>query len=95
MFKRFLACPAIKAHSNHELVSTGIVGVLVPRQAAVDGLAQEIRQGELGVASGAGIGEVSFDQRTQPEALVQLAWQQQPGVEGPASFTSDFVRKRT
>src|SRR5262245_52133082 len=30
----------------------GVVGVLVPRQAAVDGLAKEIRQGELGVASG-------------------------------------------
>jgi hypothetical protein len=35
---------------------------------------------KLRVASGAGIGEVSLDQRAQAKALVQLAGQQQPGV---------------
>jgi hypothetical protein len=34
----------------------------------------------LGIASGAGVGEVSLDQRTQAEALVQLARKQQPRV---------------
>jgi len=42
-------------------------------QAAIDGLAKESRQGELVVASGAGIAEVSFDQGAQAEVLVQLA----------------------
>jgi hypothetical protein len=59
-----------------------VVGVLVPRQAALDGLAKEIRQGELVVASGAKIGEVSLDQDAQAEPLVHLAGQQQPGVGG-------------
>jgi len=45
-------------------------------------LAKEIRQEELGVASDAGIAEVSVDQGAQAEVLVQLAWQQQPGVGG-------------
>jgi len=31
-----------------------VVGILVARQAAIDGLAKEIRQGELAVASDAG-----------------------------------------
>ena len=60
----------------------GAVGVLVPRQAAIERLANEIRQGELGVAAGAGIAEVSFDQHAQAEVLVQLAGQQEPGVRG-------------
>src|SRR5215813_3387166 len=38
--------------------------------------------GELVVASGARISEMSLDQRAQAEALVQLAGQQQPGVGG-------------
>ena len=45
-------------------------------------LAKEIRQGELVVASGARIGEVSLDQGAQAEPLVHLAGQQQPGVGG-------------
>jgi hypothetical protein len=51
----------------------GVVGVLVAGQAAVDGLAEEIRQRELAIASGAGIGQVSLDERAQAEALVQFA----------------------
>ena len=34
----------------------------------------------LAIASRAGIGEVSFDQRGQAQALVQLAQQQEPGI---------------
>jgi hypothetical protein len=48
----------------------GVVGVLVTGQAAVDRLAEEVGQGELAIASGAGIGEVSVDERAQAEALV-------------------------
>jgi len=43
------------------------------RQAAIERLANEIRQAELGVAAGAGIAEVPVDQGTQAEVLVQLA----------------------
>jgi hypothetical protein len=60
--------------------SLSVVGIFVPGQAAIDGLAKEIRQGELIVLSGAGVSEVSFNQRAQAELLVQLAGQQQPGV---------------
>jgi len=59
-----------------------VVGVLVTCQAAIDGLAEEIRQGKLVVAPAAGIVEVSLDQGAQAEVLVQLARQQQPGVGG-------------
>jgi hypothetical protein len=52
-----------------------IIGVLVTGQAAIDGLAKEVRQGELRVVSRARISEVSFNQRAQAEALVQLARQ--------------------
>ena len=62
--------------------SLRVVGVLVAGQAAIDGLANEIRQGELAVASGTRIGEVSLDQGAQAESLVQLAQQQQSGVGG-------------
>ena len=54
----------------------GVVGIFVAGQTAVDGLAEQIREGKLAVASGARIGEVSLDERAQAEALVQLAGQQ-------------------
>src|SRR5215831_19940464 len=60
--------------------SLRVVGVLVPRQATVDGLAKQITERKLGIASGAGVGEVSLDQRTQAEAFVQLARKQQARV---------------
>ena len=50
-----------------------VVGVVVPCQAAVDGLAKEISHRELAAASGAGIGEVSPDEGAQAEPLVQPA----------------------
>ena len=49
--------------------SLRVVGVLVTGQATVDGLAKEIRQGELVVASGARISEMSFDQRVQAAGM--------------------------
>src|SRR5262245_15633708 len=56
-----------------------VVGVFVPGQAAIDGLAKEIWQGELVVAS-ARIRKLLLDQDAQAETLVQLAWQRRPGV---------------
>ena len=60
----------------------GVVGILGARQAAIDGLADQIRQGKVAVASGAGIGEVSLDQGAEAEAFVQLPREQQPGIGG-------------
>jgi len=60
--------------------SPRVVRILVPGQAAVDGLAKQIAERELEIASGARIGEVSLDQRTQAEALVQFARKQQSRI---------------
>src|SRR5262249_3181413 len=62
--------------------SLRVVRVLVPGQAAVDGLAKQIAERELGIASRAGIGEVSIDERTHAEALVQLTWKKQTSIGG-------------
>ena len=59
-----------------------VVRVLIPSQEAVDGLAQQIAETELGIASGAAIGEVLLDQRTHAEALVQLTWKKQTSIGG-------------
>jgi hypothetical protein len=59
-----------------------IVGALVPCQAALDGLSEQVRRREWTVTSRAGIGEVSLDQGAQTEPLVPLAGPQQPGVGG-------------
>ncbi len=45
-------------------------------------LAEEVRQRKLAVLPGAGIGEVSFDQRVQTKAFVQLAREQEAGIGG-------------
>jgi len=55
-----------------------VVRVLVPGQAAIDRLAKQVGQRELRVAPGAGIAEMALDQRTQAEALIQLAREEQP-----------------
>jgi hypothetical protein len=60
----------------------GVVRILVAGQAAVDRLAEEIRQRKLPVVSGARIREVSLDQGIKPEAFVQLTREQQPGIGG-------------
>lgn len=64
--------------------SLRVVEVFVARQAAVDRLPQEIRQRKLGVQSAAGVAQVFGDDRPQPEAFVQLADQNQPGVRSDA-----------
>src|SRR6266446_1581663 len=62
--------------------SLGVVGILVACQAAVDGLAEEVRQWELAVVPDTGIAEMSVDQRAQAEALVQLAREHEPRIGG-------------
>ena len=70
--------------------SLGVVGILVSRQAAVDRLAEEVRQEELGVESGAGIGEVSFDQALRPSRSSNSR-----GSNSPASEVTVAPRKST
>jgi len=83
-------------HPKHRVLGQpfGVVRVLVPGQAAVDRLPNQVGQRELEVAPGARIAEVSFDQRTQAETLVQLAREQQPrvGRDGGAAELDAKVR---
>jgi hypothetical protein len=60
----------------------GVVGILVARQAAIDRLAEEVRQRELPIVSGARISEVPLDQGIKAETFIQLAREQQPGIGG-------------
>src|SRR5215831_7594185 len=60
--------------------SLRVVRVLVPGQAAIDGLAKQIRERELGIVSGPGIAEVALDQRTHAEALVEFAREQEASI---------------
>lgn len=69
-----------------------VVGVLVPGQAAVDGLAKQIAQRKLGIASGAGIAELSLDQRTHAEAFIEFAREQDAGIGGAGMWASSRVR---
>src|SRR5258708_4405238 len=62
--------------------SLGVVSVLVACQAAVERLAEEVRERKLPIASGARVNEVPFDQRDQAGALIQLAREQQPSLGG-------------
>src|SRR5207249_11104723 len=62
--------------------SLGVVGVLVASKAAVDRLAEEIRQRKLPIVSGARISEVPFDEGVKAETFVQLAREQQPSIGG-------------
>jgi hypothetical protein len=58
----------------------GVVDVLVAHQAAVDGLAQEVRERDLPIVPGARISDAPVDQCAQPQALVQLAREQEAGI---------------
>ena len=57
-----------------------VVEVLVARQAAVDGLPQQIRHPELRIQPLSGVTQVIRDEFLQSEALIQLADQNQPRV---------------
>ena len=59
-----------------------VVGVRVAGQAAVDRLAEEVRQRKLPIVSGARIREVLRDQEIKAETFVQLAREQKPGIGG-------------
>jgi len=60
----------------------GVVEVFISCQAAVDRLAQQIRQRQLRVLAATIIGQVIGDELVEPEPLVQLPNQQQAGVGG-------------
>ena len=57
-----------------------VVEVLIPGQAAVDRLPQEIRQAELRVQALSGVAQVLRDECRQPQAFIQLAHQNETGV---------------
>src|SRR6266545_5702852 len=56
--------------------SLRVVRVLVPGQAAIDRLAEQVGQGELAVAPGAGIAEMALDERAEAETFIEFAQKQ-------------------
>ena len=56
----------------------------VAREPAVDRLAQEIGQGELRVQALSRVAQVFRDERLQPQAFIQLAYQDETGIGGDA-----------
>ena len=61
-----------------------VVEVLIPGQAAVDRLPQEIRQAKLSVQALSAVAQVLCDERLQAQAFIQLAHQNEAGVRGDA-----------
>ena len=58
----------------------GVVEIFITGQAAVDRLAQQIRQRQLRIPAATGIGQVVGDQFAQPETFIQLSNHQQASV---------------
>ena len=61
-----------------------VVEVFVAREPAVDRLSQQIRQAELGIQPLSGVAEVLRDECRQPQAFIQLAYQNETGIGGDA-----------
>ena len=61
----------------------GIIDILIARDAAVDGLAQQVRQRKLRVLP-ARIGQVLGDQFAKAQSFIQFADQNQAAVGGDA-----------
>ena len=71
----------------------GIVDILIARNAAVDGLAQQVRQRKLRVLPVPRVGQVLGDEITEAQTFVQLAHQNQAAVGGdPRSLEIDLQR---
>jgi hypothetical protein len=69
----------------------GIVDILISRDAAVDGLAEQIGQWELGVLPAPRIAQVFGDEFAEAQTFVQLAHQNQATVGGdPRSLEIDL-----
>ncbi|HUE02781.1 MAG TPA: hypothetical protein VMR62_24660 [Bryobacteraceae bacterium] len=62
--------------------SLGVVDILIPRDAAVDGLAEQIGERKLGVLPAPRITQVLSDQFAEAQTFVQLAHQNQTAVGG-------------
>jgi len=60
--------------------SFSVVRVLIPSQAAIDRLTQQIGQRELAVSPGAGIAEVALNQRPPAEPLIQFPREKQSSI---------------
>ena len=61
-----------------ELLS--FVEVFLSSHTAIDGLPQQVGEGELGVLPTAGVRQMLFDQFSGPESLVKFTYQDQTGV---------------
>jgi hypothetical protein len=72
----------------------GVVEVFISGQAAVDRLAQPIRQRQLRVLAAAIIGQVVGDELIEPEPLVLLPNQQQAGVGGDSWALKINLKRR-
>ena len=62
----------------------GIIDILIARDAAVDGLAQQVRQRKLGVLPVPRVGQVLGDEFAEAQTFVQLAHQNQTTIGGDA-----------
>ena len=58
----------------------GVIEIFISSQAAVDRLAQQIRQRQLRIPATTGIGQVVGDQFAQSETCIQLSNHQQASV---------------
>ena len=71
----------------------GVVEVFVASQAAIDGLPQQVGEGKLRILPSAGVGQMLFDQCSEPESLVEFAHQDQAAV-GRDAGTLEFNLER-
>ncbi len=62
----------------------GIIHILVPRQAAVHRLPQQIGEGKLRILATAPVRQMLLDQPSEPESLVEFAHQDQAAVRSDA-----------
>jgi hypothetical protein len=62
----------------------GVVHILVPRQATVHRLPQQIGEGKLRILPTAGVCQVLFDEFSEAESLVEFAHQNQAAVRSHA-----------
>jgi hypothetical protein len=69
------------------------VEVFVTCQATVDGLAQQVGEGELRILPSSGVRQILFDQCSEPQPLVEFAHQDQAAVGSDAgTLESDLER---
>jgi hypothetical protein len=70
-----------------------VVDILIPRDAAVDGLAEQIGERKLGVLPAPRITQVLGDQFAEAQTFVQLAHQNQTAVGGDSRTWKSTFRE--